>query len=160
MKKVPGFAHCSKHVCMICKASPSQPKDKGAVVAWQQVSLAPTHLKAASAPTISQWLPTSSWSHTPCSTPKDKEEEETDSVMEPKTKMSHILVLTAAVTFCYVLNMSQRLLRWDLTKGNSSRKNDTYIGGTWNKWSCNMSTVSLGLCDPAINLLKTTRSRT
>lgn len=33
---------------VICKTSPLQPKDKGAVVARQQVSLAPTHLEAAS----------------------------------------------------------------------------------------------------------------
>ncbi len=67
--------HSHTHAYAICRTSPSQPEDKGAVVARQQVSLAPTHLEAASAPTISQWLPTSSWSHTPCSTPKDKEGE-------------------------------------------------------------------------------------
>lgn len=69
----------------ICRTSPSQPEDKGAVVARQQVFLAPTHLEAASAPTISQWLPTSSWSHTPCSTPKDKKGKK-DSLMEPRTQ--------------------------------------------------------------------------
>ena len=47
-------AHWSTQACAICKTSPSQPKDKGAVVAWQQVSLAPTHLKEASAQTIAQ----------------------------------------------------------------------------------------------------------
>ncbi len=41
------------HAYAICRTSPSQPEDKGAVVARQQVSLAPTHLEAASAPTIS-----------------------------------------------------------------------------------------------------------
>lgn len=52
--------HLHAHAYAISKTSPSQPEDKGAVVARQQVSLAPTHLEAASAPTISQWLPTSS----------------------------------------------------------------------------------------------------
>lgn len=76
---------CAHMHNVICRTSPSQPEDKGAVVARQQVSLAPTHLEAANAPTIFQWLPTSSWSHTPCSTPKDKEGEK-DSLMELKTQ--------------------------------------------------------------------------
>lgn len=53
---VPKLSHAPVHAraCAICKTSPSQPEDKGAVVARQQVSLAPTHLETASAPTISQ----------------------------------------------------------------------------------------------------------
>lgn len=39
---------------VIRRTSPSQPEDKGAVVARQQVFLAPTHLEAAGAPTIFQ----------------------------------------------------------------------------------------------------------
>lgn len=53
-EKVRGANTLHTHAYAICRTSPSQPEDKGAVVARQQVSLAPTHLESASAPTFFQ----------------------------------------------------------------------------------------------------------